>query len=206
MVALAKQRRRRKSVPAWHARFLEMLPAIVQYARISFRHLGPEARAEAVQEVVCNTCCAVARLAELDKLDLAYPSVLARFGVAQVKDGRKTGSKLNCRDVLSPYCQRLKHVTVERLDRFDEEEDQWREAVVEDHRAGPAETAAARLDIADWFAGLPRRKRRIAQTLASGETTKQAARKFRVSPGRISQTRRELERAWQDFQGEAVFA
>jgi len=100
MVALAKSRRPRKSVPAWHARFLEMLPAIVQHARISFRHLRPEARAEAVQEVVCNTCCAVARLAELGKLDLAYPSVLARFGVAQVKDGRKTGSKLNCRDVL----------------------------------------------------------------------------------------------------------
>jgi len=206
MVALTKQRRRRKLVPAWHARFLEMLPAIVQHARISFRHLRPEARAEAVQEAVCSACSATARLAELNKLDLAYPSVLARFAVAQVKDGRKIGSKLNCRDVSSPYCQRLKHVVVERLDRFDEEEGQWREVVVEDHHAGPAETAAARIDIGDWFASLPRRKRRIAETLASGETTKQAARKFRVSPGRISQTRRELERAWQDFQGGVAFA
>lgn len=202
MVALTKQHRRRQSVPAWHARFLEMLPAIVQHARISFRHLRPEARAEAVQEVVCNTCCAVARLAELGKLDLAYPSVLARFAVAQVKDGRKTGSKLNCRDVLSPYCQRLKDVVVERLDSFDEEEGQWREVVVEDHHAGPAETACARIDIGDWFARLPRCKRRVAQVLATGETTKKTARKFHLSPGRISQLRRELQDDWRDFQGE----
>ncbi len=206
MVALTKQHRRRQSVPAWHARFLEMLPAIVQHARISFRHLRPEARAEAVQETVGNACCAVARLAELGKLDLAYVTPLARFAVAQVRDGRKTGSKLNCRDVLSPYCQRLKHVAVERLDRFDEEEGEWREVVVEDHRCGPAEIACARLDIAAWFANLPRRKRRIAATLATGETTKRAARKFHVSPGRISQMRRELQNDWQDFQGEPAFS
>jgi len=51
---------------------------------------------------------------------------------------------------------------------------------------------------------LPRYKRRIAETLASSETTKATARKFRVSPGRISQTRRELETAWQEFQGESA--
>jgi hypothetical protein len=57
-----------------------------------------------------------------------------------------------------------------------------------------------------WFDSLPRHIRRIATTLATGETTKRTAREFRVSPGRISQTRRELEAAWQQFQGEAVFA
>lgn len=47
-----------------------------------------------------NACCAVARLAELGKLDLAYPTVLARYGVAKVIDGRRVGNKLNVRDVL----------------------------------------------------------------------------------------------------------
>jgi len=183
-----------------------MLPAIVTHARISFRHLRPDARAEAIQEVVCNACCAVARLAELGKLDLAYPSPLARYGVAQVRDDRKVGGRLNCRDVLSPYCQRLKHVVVEQLDRFDEDEGQWREVVVEDHRAGPAETAAARIDLTNWFDSLPRHKRRVAQVLASGETTKRTARKFRVSPGRVSQLRREFQDSWAEFQGEPAFA
>ena len=83
---------------------------------------------------------------------------------------------------------------------------EWREVLIEDRHAGPAETAAARIDIGEWFARLPKHKRRVAQTLATGETTKRTARKFRVSPGRISQTRRELQNTWQEFQGEAVFA
>jgi hypothetical protein len=61
----------------------------------------------------------------LGKLDLAYAGPLARFDVAQVKDGRMTGGHLNCKDILSPYCRRKKNVVVERPDRFDEEENQW---------------------------------------------------------------------------------
>ena len=97
MIRIASQPK--PATPPWHETFLRMLPAIRQHARISFRHLGPEAREEAIQSVVCNACCAMARLAELGKLDLAYASVLARFGVAQVRDGRMTGGHLNCRDV-----------------------------------------------------------------------------------------------------------
>ena len=194
------------SQPAWHQVFIAMLPAIVTHARISFRHLRPDARAEAIQEAVCNACCAVARLAELDKLDLAYPTPLARFAVAQVRDGRKVGCRLNVRDVLSPYCQQRKKIVVERLDSYDVENDEWREILIEDRHATPAQTAAARIDIGQWFASLPRKKRRIAKTLATGEPTKSAARKFRVSAGRISQMRRELQDAWHDFQGDAGLA
>ena len=39
-------------------------------------------------------------------------------------------------------------------------------------------------------------------TLAAGDTTKNAARKHRVSAGRISQIRRELKNNWEAFQGE----
>lgn len=100
------------------------------------------------------------------------------------------------------YAQRAKRFTVERLDRFDEEDEAWHEVVVEDRHAGPAATAAARIDIADWFDRLPTKKRRIAATLATGETTKRTARRFNVSPGRISQLRRELHESWQLLQGE----
>jgi hypothetical protein len=179
-----------------------MLPAIETHAKIAFRHLGAEAREEAIQETVCNACCAYARLVELNKTDLAYPSALARFGVAQVKDGRKVGGKLNCRDVSSDYCQQKKSLLVERLDRFDCEEDAWEEILVEDRHAGPAETAMTRIDFSTWLQLLPRRLRKIAMFLANGETTKTAARKFGVSPGRISQIRKELFLAWHRFQGE----
>ena len=190
----------KSTVPAWHATFVTMLPAIARHAKIAFRHLrSPEAREEAIQEVICNACCAVARLAELGKLDLAYASVLARFGVAQTRDGRKVGCKLNIGDVMSPYCQRLKDVVVERLDRHDDEENAWAEIAVEDKTTGPADIVAFRCDFSDWLACLSRRDRRIAKSLAIGNRTSDVAKRFDVSAGRVSQLRRELAAAWREF-------
>ena len=203
MVSIAGKARPRRPVPHWHKAFLAMLPQIIGHARISFRHLKPEARAEAVQEVVCNSLKAFVRLVELGKADIAYPSPLARYAVAQVCDGRKVGCKLNVRDVLSPYCQRQKNVIVERLDHFDEEENAWAEAVVEDTRTAPvADIVAFRGDFAAWLRILPRRNRRIAEFLALGNRTSDAARKFGVSEGRVSQLRRELAGSWRRFVGE----
>lgn len=36
------------------------------------------------------------------------------------------------RDVSSPYARRAKHCVMERLDRFDREENAWQEVLVED--------------------------------------------------------------------------
>jgi hypothetical protein len=154
------------------------LPAIVTHARIAFRHLDPEAKEEAVQEVICNVCRAVARLAELGKLDLAYPSVLASFACSQVKDGRKVGCPLNINDVLSPYCQQRKDVKVESIDHFDDEENGWREAVIVDTRSSPVpDVVAFRCDFSDWLASLPRRDCHIAESLAVGNRTSEVARR-----------------------------
>ena len=133
---------------------------------------------------------------------LGLPQRLARFGVAQTRDGRKVGGHLNVRDVSSPYCQREKGITVDRLDKFDRREEAWLEVLLEDRHAGPAEVAAIRVDFAAWLPSLPRRLRQIATFLAGGETTTAAARRFQVSPGRISQIRQELCLAWQRFQGD----
>jgi hypothetical protein len=153
--------------------------------------------------VVANCWAAFVRLVERGLIDVVYPTPLAGFAIKQVRDGRRVGAKLNVLDVSSEYCQSRKQITVERLDQFDERKGEWKEVLIEDRHAGPADTAAARIDIADWFDRLPKHKRRIAATLATGETTKQTARKFSVSPGRISQTRRELETAWEEFHGGA---
>ena len=151
--------------PNWQNVFVRMLPAIRKHARIAFRHHDPESREELVQAVVCNACCAVARLAELDKLDLCYASVLARFGVAQVKDGRMTGGSLNCRDVSSKYCQRAKNITLERLDKYDREEECWEEILVPDNTCTPAELAASRIDFPAWMNTLKSRDRKVARFL-----------------------------------------
>lgn len=192
----------KKNPPAWHADFEVMIPVIQTHAKIAFRHLNYEAREEAIQEVVCNACQAFARLVELGKTDVAFPSALARYGVSQTREGRKVGNKLNCRDVLSDYCRLKKDILVERLDRYDSEEEAWAEILTEDKHAGPAETAIVRIDFSTWMQLLPRRLRKVALFLSTGETTTAAAKRFRVSPGRISQIRRELLLAWQRFQGD----
>ena len=195
--------RRTKPTPRWHAAFLAMLPAIATHAQISFRHLDPDAREDAVAECIANALVAFVRLVQLKKTDIAYPTVLARYAVAQVRDGRKVGGHLNIKDVLSEYCQQRKGIVVERLDHFDEEENQWKEAVVQDTRTAPvSEIVAFRCDFADWLSILLRRDRQIAKFLSVGNRTSEAAKKFWVSAGRISQVRRELQDSWRKFQGE----
>ena len=95
----------KSTTPAWHATLLVMLPAVTRKARFAFRHLRPEACQEAVQEVVAHTAVAVKTLYDRGKLELAYPSSLAMYGIKQVKDGRQVGTSLNVRDVSSRYCQ-----------------------------------------------------------------------------------------------------
>jgi len=200
MIAKAKPASRRESTQAWHEPFLAMLPAIVRHASIAFTDLPYQTRKELVQEAVANCLVAYVRLVELGKEDIAYPSVLAMYAVRQIREGRRVGAKLNVRDVSSTYCQLAKGVQLKRLDHLDHDSAEWMELVVEDGQATPADIAATRIDFAAWLDSLPRRERRIAEELATGETTSAAAKKFRVSAGRISQLRRRLKRSWDAFQ------
>jgi hypothetical protein len=178
-----------------------MLPAIIQHAKVAFRHVRGQDRQDKIQETVANALVAFRRPVQLKKVDLAYPSVLARYAVAQIKDGRLVGGHMNVKDVSSPYCQRVKGVVLERLDKYDPDEECWQEVLVPDKTCTPAELAASRIDVQAWFKTLDRRNRRIAEFLAAGQTTKAAARRFKVSAGRISQLRRELAANWKRFVG-----
>jgi len=202
MIAPAKPASREQDVSASNERFLEMLPVIKRYTRMAFRHRDPEARAEKVQEVIANAFVAYSRLVEQGKEELAYPTTLAMYAIRQVKSGRHVGSKLNVCDVSSTHCQLKKRVHLGRLDHFDADAQEWKEVLIEDRRAGPAEIAAARIDFANWLKSLPRRLRKIVATLASGESTIAAAKLFGVSAARISQLRGELKASWDGFQGE----
>ena len=189
MVSPEGNPRSRFSIAKCRAVYSTMLPAIKRHARIAFRYLKPEAKQEAVQNVLANTWAALVGLARRGKLDLAYPSVLARFGVAQTKDHRIVGGHLDVKDVLSAYCQVKKNVKVERLDRYDRVNECWydpvdccHELLAESRNATPADLAASRIDFSDWLASLPCRHRRLAQYLSLGNRTSQAAHKFRVSP------------------------
>lgn len=197
---IAPIKKSRSVRPRWHKAFLVMLPIILRHLRVAFRHLRAEAKEEAIAEAVANACTAYRRLVKQGRAHLGFPTVLARFAVAQVLDGRRVGNGQNTRDVLSPRAQK-KHFQVERLDHFDEEEDQWMEAVVEDPHTPVFDQVCFRVDFPAWLARLSRRNRRIAQSLSIGNSTSAVARRFRISPGRISQLRRLFYESWQEFCG-----
>ena len=180
MVALLKNGLTDERKELVHERFLAMLPRIRRQASLAFRHLGTEARHELTQETVANAFCAFVRLARRGKLDLAYPTPLAQYAIRQVRDGRRVGGRQNAQDILSPSAGRLHGFTVERFDQKDPQTGIWNEQLVEDRRAGPAQTATARLDLAAWLRTLSKRNRQIAKALSWGRRPCDVARAIRV--------------------------
>jgi RNA polymerase sigma factor (sigma-70 family) len=178
--------------------FLSMLPNICSVAQHAFRRLQPEAREEAVQEVVAHAFAAFTRLMQQGRQHLAFGSVLGRYAVTQYLAGRRTGSRLNSGDVMAPG-QRRCHV--ESLDEFDPHEDEWRAAMVEDTRTPVPDQASFRIDFPDWLSVLGGRERAVAQSLAAGYTTAEVAEQHGISPSRVSQLRRKLHEAWERFHG-----
>jgi hypothetical protein len=181
--------------------FLRILPQIRRQAWIAFRDRDAESRDELTQEVIANAYCAFIGLARRNKLAMAYPTPLARYAIRQVRAGRRVGNQLNKYDLLSPYARRIHGLTIERIDRQYEPNGAWRQILVEDQHAGPAETASARIDVAAWLATLSKRQRRIAKALAVGGSTREVAKKFGLCPARISQLRSWLHKHWEQFQG-----
>jgi len=181
--------------------FLTMLPQIRRQAWFAFRDRDAEARRELTQEAVANAYCAFVRLVQRDKQAVVFPTPLAQYAIRQVRAGRRVGSQLNKRDLLSPWARRIQGVTIERLDRHDPRTGDINEALVESHQTGPAEIAAARIDVAAWLRTLSPQNRKIAKSLALGNTTAAVAKQFGLSAGRISQLRSWFRQHWEQFQG-----
>ncbi len=202
MIAFAKTRTRKRFAPVRHQAFLKMLPAIRRSAEFAFRCVPAEAREDLVEEVIANAFVAYSRLAKAGKTGVVGPTPLAHYAIAQIRTGRRVGNRLRIRDAMSAYAQYRKAFSIASLDHYDREEDQWHEIILEDRRAGPAEIAACKIDFENWLSVLPRRQRKIALALASGESTSAAAKLFGVTAARISQLRLWLKESWEAFQGE----
>jgi FixJ family two-component response regulator len=74
----------------------------------------------------------------------------------------------------------------------------------EDRGAGPTEIAAAPIDFAAFLRSLSGREQEIALALIRGEPAGTIAKTFHISPGRVSQIRRQLSEKWQALHGEAA--
>jgi hypothetical protein len=179
-----------------------MLPIIISVARRSLRNLPPETLEDAVAEVIANCTVAYARLVERGKESIAYATVLAMYAVKQYRDGRRVGTKMNSSDVYSQHAQRRGNFSMQHIGLPGEQRYGWREQLTENCRTPVPEQAAFRIDFPEWLGSLSVRDRRITEELAVGESTGDVARRFQVSPSRVSQMRRQLQDSWEAFAGE----
>ncbi len=181
-------------------RFLAMLPQIRRQALRAFRSAGAEARAELTQEVIALAYAMFVRLVRQGNEAVAYPTPLGDYAIRQVRAGRRVGCRQNAQDIMSPIARCASGPTNPRFAAHPERTAGLNLMLYEDRRAGPAETAAARLDLADWFRSLSPRNRRIARALALGEQTSAVAQRFGLTAGRVSQLRAWFRIHWEQFQ------
>ena len=190
------------SSPMAAGAFLAMLPRLTVYLRSAFNRFHPEQQEDAWQETITSAFVAFSRLCQQGRAHFGVPRSLARYAIAHWFAGRRVGSPLNGQDVLSAYAQRRHPISVEQLDHEDDSEDAWRTSLVADRQTPIPEQVWFRIDFPVWLAQLSNRNREIAMALAQGDTTREVSQRFAMSPGRVSQLRREFHESWRQFHGE----
>jgi hypothetical protein len=206
------------SSPADHGTFLTLvLPKIELHARISFNHVRcPATRADKVAECVALAWRWYARLNERGKDVTPFVMVFVYLVARAVKSGRRVAGTEKAGDVLSEQAQRRHGFTVECLPASSSaahegwyagphgqrRHDAWEERLQDNTVTPPDEQAAFRIDFAAWLETLTPRERRLIRAMALNERTKDLSKQFEVSPGRISQQRREFCEGWKRFCGD----
>jgi DNA-directed RNA polymerase specialized sigma24 family protein len=196
-----------KSPAGITAVFLAHLPRFEAHARFAFRRVGcPEARADRVAETLALAWKHFAALARRGKKPERFVTTLALRCTQAVRAGRRLAGSESATDALSPVAHVRHGFSVVRLPDHDRALErhplpgELAEALTDNTRSAVPEQAAFRLDFPRWRASLRRRDRKVLDALARGERTEDAARRFRISPGRVSQLRREFEQGWEEFQ------
>ena len=184
-----------------HAGFLVLLPKIERHARFAHRHLHSyHDREDAVAETVALAWAWYASLIRRGKDPASFATTLASYASRHVKIGRQLCGQENTRDALSPSAGQRRGFRTEPLQTHGPNEDaSWQEALADNTRAPVPDQAAFRIDFPAWLTTLGGKARKIVEAMAVNDRTTDLAGKFRLSPGRISQLRREFHHSWQHF-------
>jgi hypothetical protein len=182
-----------------------VLPRVLSHGQVCFRGVKcPHRHEDAIQDMIGLAWEWHLRLAENGKDSTRFPTALATYAARAVKSGRRLVGQERSKDVLSPLAQQRHHFTVRRLPDFETLSDNpLTEALADNTKSPPDETACFKLDFAAWLDSLTERNRSIAEDLMVGGRTIDVANKYGVSAGRISQLRREFCHDWLTFCGDS---
>ena len=145
------------------------------------------------------------RLAEKGKDATCFPTALASYAARAVRSGSRVAGQERANDILSPIAQRRHRFYVGRLPDFETlTEHPLCEALLDNTKSPPDEIVCFKLDFLAWLASLAERDRAIVEDLMVGERACDVANKYRISPERISQKRREFCRDWFVYCGDDI--
>ena len=173
-----------------------MHTVIQRHATVVFRHLPAVEREEAVAEAVAAGFVSFIRLKARGKDASVFPSALATFAALYVKNGRHIGSKTNSREIMSGSAWG-RHAQPQNLPQ---ENSRWHDLVTDDSTPIP-DQVAFKIDWGDFVNVQSPRHRRMIHLLGVGHTASWVARKFRLSPSRVTQLRKEWRQQWLMYAG-----
>jgi hypothetical protein len=192
---------RRAAARASHAAFLSLLPRIELHGKVYFRDVGSaELQEELIAEMVALCWKWFLCLLKQGKDPHAFPSAICTYAARAVHSGRRLCGQEPAREVLSPLAQARHGFVVASIpDGSALAGDVFAEALRDNTQTPVPEQVSFRLDFPAWRATWSERDRRVIDDLIRGERTGDLARKYGLSPARISQLRREFFEDWCRF-------
>ncbi len=196
----------KKALAQLHADFNAVLPRIIRHARVMFRAIQCyHTKQDKIQEV-CGHCWRwIQELHQLGKAWWTFVSRLADYACRAVRSGRRIAGMISAKDVMNEITQTRKGFYVGKLPDYSTEScNPLAEALSDNTVSEVPDQVAFRLDFPEFRGSHSQRDQRLMDDLMLGHRTKDVARKFRMSEGRISQLRRQFYEGWGRFHSEEV--
>ena len=193
------------SLVAAQEKFTASLKAVEDAARFAFRRRRRQDREEALAEARAAAWSAWHGLIRKgkDPVEVGVTGI-ANNAVRNVRQGRRIGNRTCGRGAMDVQHPRVRRALGLRVVAFAElagpQVGSWRDWLAEDNSISPADQAIFHLDYQTWLAGLPEKKRWVAELLALGHEGFVVARLIGIAQSRVSQLRGELAENWQAFQ------
>jgi hypothetical protein len=186
---------------ALQAAFLQILPCIVKHAHIYFRDVRcPHRHEDAVAETTAIAWKWFVRLAQRGKDVSQFPAAFAAYAARAARSGRRVCGQERSKDALSPRAQQRHGFAVSPLPAASSPYGNvFDEALHDNTRTPVPEQVGFRLDFPAWRLGHSDRDRRLIDDLMTGERPGEVAKRYGLTPGRVSQLRRALHHDWLAF-------
>jgi hypothetical protein len=185
------------SIDSLRNRYQTILPRIQTHAQIVFRGvMCARTKADCIAEAVALGWKWFVRLSQRGKDATKFPSALARLTARAVISGRTATRQERTRDVFSPIAQRRAGFGIERLPistrtAMDElyavpdgqrQLDAWEERLWDNREIPIPDQVNFRLSFPQFLGGLSDRDQKMVHFLSLGNSGKEAARLFKVTP------------------------